>query len=785
MASFFAFMAKKPQAEIDKPVAESQLSLPRSAKNEYGVSGEMTISTFDSEEQRVDELSLRDYRRMRDNDGQVQMLLSAVYNTILAAGFEIVDDPDYLDENKDSETQEDSEEKLFVEQNLQNPRWKDGMSTDIEHINRINLRAFEEGYRLFEVVYRLDPDGKFRLDKLAPRGARSSDTELKIITDDKGNFHGFHQRTYFNSKTIDVRVVNDTDIAKVINVVYGSEYGSNYGRSALKPIHYHYDKLHKALYLNHVGHELGAIKFRHVKKKGGGSQTSDDKLFNTLTRVGSESVVMYPEAQYELIFEDVSDAAVMAIGKDMIMYHTAQMAKAIMAQFIDLGSQVASTGARSLGEDQIAFFKNGLQAIAHRLIEVPWNRLIADLVKINFNHGIYPSLKVNPLQDESVTILYETFKEFAKSGGITDKLKAELLSKASEKLKLDINTEEILTDLEAEKKLEQDHKDQEMQLQQQRFAQPAKSTNLADYMEDGPLVSTAVESDNIRPLFLDEQKLKLVDIKRKLDDARVRAEYVLRDKLSIQREAIVTDYLAAIRRGKKSIKKVTISLAEQDQNHKYSEELLLLAFELSEYGKILAANELGRPVPTTKAAERALIEDMVEIMTEEQETRLQLRLRSIANNALQTGMPENETRIRLEQEFTSFFDSVVAPTLSLLIPESFNRGRSISFKQYSDDIFAYRYTAVLDSRTTAYCRKMDGSVFQSNDPNFALVTPPNHFGCRSFWTPITKVESTLQSLVVTGKPLDLPSYSSVSSFRDVGLSEASLENEIQNLIDTI
>ena len=44
-------------------------------------------------------------------------------------------------------------------------------------------------------------------------------------------------------------------IGDSVFAVFGEEFGSNYGRSGLKAVWYHYDKAHKGNFLNHVGHE--------------------------------------------------------------------------------------------------------------------------------------------------------------------------------------------------------------------------------------------------------------------------------------------------------------------------------------------------------------------------------------------------------------------------------------------------------------------------------------------------------------------------------------------------
>jgi SPP1 gp7 family putative phage head morphogenesis protein len=808
---------KIPTTKIEV-TAPKEIERVRFAKNELlaekGVPNEMYVSSYYNEERRVDDLSILDYRKMRDNDGQVQMILNAIYNTIQAAGFEVEDDDSFIEAQteaikaeeannkpveidptksapkKEKKPVEVSEEKKFIERLFNDPKWKLGMSEDIRSVNRNFLRAIEEGYRVYEVIYRSDPDGMIRLDRLAPRAIKYSDEELKLIADDHGNFIGFHQKATYAEKVVDIFVKNDSDIHKAILVVYGGQYGSNYGRPALKPVFYHYDKAHKGMYLNHVGHELGANKFKVLYTEGNVNQTTVDSALNILQRTGQLSTIVLNKQQFTLEMQDASDANVMAQGREMIQYHTGQMSKALLAQFIDLGTKTTGTGARSLGEDQMDFFKVGLQSIAEELLDSTWNLIIADLIKINFNKGIYPRYKTNKINDNTVAALYDTFMELIKKDAATDSVKAEIIGKTAENLGLDINAEDIAGELEAKKmddeRVRQETFQQEQQNIQTKAAVMQKMPNKVNLSDYG--VETEVEQATTRSLYPNEQNVKFVDIKYKLDQTRDQGEILLTRKLESEKNGIVNRYTEALREGRKSIKNIKVQLAENETT--YLEELTMLALGLVEFGKLMAAGEIGKAVPMTSKAVTQATRDMVEAAVAEQSSKLQFRLQSVANDSLDQGIPENETRLRLEQEFDNFINGIVAPTLGAIIPKAFNRGRQVSFDKYQDSIFAYRYTAVLDNRTTDYCRSLDGRVLQKTDPNYPLITPPNHFGCRSFWTQISVDQS--KGVRVDGKPFDLPTYSSISTFRDTPTEltekvghENHLHAEISNLMSQL
>lgn len=726
-------------------------TIPDNMTTQFGKPGEMFVMNYKNEERRIDNLKITDYRLMLDNDGLIQMLWNAIVNTIMSAGFKIEDDGDI-------ESEKSSKEKEFIEKVLFSPVWKGGMKTSFNLVSRTMLRAFVEGYRVFELVWKMGEDGKFYIDKVAPRAGKT-DTEFYIVVDDNGEFVGFTQKVNFLNSLTDITVVNDGPIKKVVKATFGEEFGSNYGRSGLKAAWYHYDKAHKGMYLNHVGHELGAIKYRNFKHTLNDSSRVET-IVTSLSKVGMESVGAFNKNDGELFFEDVADAGVLAVGKDMILIHYSMIAKSILAQFIDLGSNGAS-GNRALGETQMSFFKQGLQSIATIILEDTWNQIISDIVKVNFNNGIYPKLCINPIDDKKSETLYNAFNEMVKQGMLSDSIVNKLQEEISEKLDLDVTEEQILADSETKRQNEQEVKNNVFQQQQLNKIKMSEHVHLEDELEEVKDMSYLLPAI-MRDLYKDENKVKLADIKMKLVSSENQAKMVLRNKLQVQKDGIVNAYLKSVREGKKAIMNTNVELQEVAT---YSDELYMLAEDLLNYGKIVASNELKLPVPNTPKADRESLLANIGLIILDQQNRLNFRLKQVANNALNADLPENQTRLLLESDFESFFDRIVSPTVDSVVPTYLNKGRQIAFDKYDKDIFAYRYTAVLDSKTTEYCRNLDGRVFQKNDPEYIMVSPPNHFGCRSIWTPITQEES--EGVVVTGKPANVPVFGSISSFKDI------------------
>lgn len=74
--------------------------------------------------------------------------------------------------------------------------------------------------------------------------------------------------------------------------------------------------------------------------------------------------------------------------------------------------------------------------------------------------------------------------------------------------------------------------------------------------------------------------------------------------------------------------------------------------------------------------------------------------------------------------------------------EALNEARHAYFESpdLAGFVLAYEYSAILDDRTTDFCRHMDGFVRAHDDDIWDTYRPPNHFNCRSLLIPVTQVD---------------------------------------------
>jgi SPP1 gp7 family putative phage head morphogenesis protein len=73
----------------------------------------------------------------------------------------------------------------------------------------------------------------------------------------------------------------------------------------------------------------------------------------------------------------------------------------------------------------------------------------------------------------------------------------------------------------------------------------------------------------------------------------------------------------------------------------------------------------------------------------------------------------------------------------------YNAGRVARYLDPDNEDFveALQYDAVVDTRTTDLCKRLDGKIISIHRADkIAQMTPPNHFSCRATWLPVTKYE---------------------------------------------
>lgn len=74
------------------------------------------------------------------------------------------------------------------------------------------------------------------------------------------------------------------------------------------------------------------------------------------------------------------------------------------------------------------------------------------------------------------------------------------------------------------------------------------------------------------------------------------------------------------------------------------------------------------------------------------------------------------------------------------LTEAFNEGRRTFFEDDDLDgyVEAYQYSAIIDGRTTEFCRTANGRIWPVDSELWKKYVPPNHFNCRSLMIPVVQ-----------------------------------------------
>jgi len=83
---------------------------------------------------------------------------------------------------------------------------------------------------------------------------------------------------------------------------------------------------------------------------------------------------------------------------------------------------------------------------------------------------------------------------------------------------------------------------------------------------------------------------------------------------------------------------------------------------------------------------------------------------------------------------------MLATSAIINIAESVNLGRETGFDDIRNQIGAYLWSAILDSRTCRICKSLDGTYFEPGDSALAELKPPLHLSCRCILAGILKEE---------------------------------------------
>lgn len=363
-------------------------------------------------------LSLQVFDRMRKEDPQVGSVLRAVTLPIRRTQWMI--DP----QGARGPVVEHVAADLGLPIKGQTPkaplRMRDRFSWD-EHV-RLALLELVFGHSFFEQLYRIDDNGMARLRKLAWRPPRSIE-KIKVARD--GGLEGIKQHGL--DQTIAVQHL----VAYVNEREGGNWLGQSLLRTAYKMWLLKDRGLRtQSLTLDRNGLGVPVYTGAEMPESVQNSQTDRDAWLASEQKAGlkvakefrsgdAAGAAIPPGAKLEL--KGVEGR--LPDSDKPIRYYDEQIARAVLAHFLNLGTE---TGSWALGSTFADFFTGSLNAVAQQIADVAQQHVVEDLVDLNWGSA-EPAPRIVPTQigeDQAATA--ESIKSLIESGAVVpdDELEA-------------------------------------------------------------------------------------------------------------------------------------------------------------------------------------------------------------------------------------------------------------------------------------------------------------------------------------------------------------------------
>lgn len=265
-----------------------------------------------------------------------------------------------------------------------------------EHL-RLALLELPFGYSFFEQVYRVEGD-RARLRKLAWRPPR---TISKIDVAGDGGLIAIEQ---LGAAGRDIRIPVD----RLVAYVNDREGGNWLGQSILRTAYKNWllkDRMLRAQALTVERNGLGVPVYEAAPVPDGASSSERDAWQNSEKEAGLKLATGFRAG--DAAGASIPNGASLDLkgvqGKlpetdQPIRYHDEQIARAVLAHFLNLGTE---TGSWALGSTFANFFTDSLNAVAQHVGDVTQQHVVEDLVDVNWGtEEPAPRLVFEPIGSE-------------------------------------------------------------------------------------------------------------------------------------------------------------------------------------------------------------------------------------------------------------------------------------------------------------------------------------------------------------------------------------------------
>jgi len=311
--------------------------------------------------------SLKVYDAMRSQDGQVTSVLRAVALPVRLTPWRL--DPNGARDEVVQQVADDLGLPIVGQPVTRRLRDRNRFSW-LEHL-QLALLMLPFGHMYFEQVYRIDDaTGLARLRKLAPRMPKTIE---KIDVADDG---GLESITQWSNKVGERQ--RPIPVTRLVAYVHEREGGNWLGRSLLRPGYKNWLIKDRLLRVQAQTIERNGMGIPVYEGAEGEDDLTKGAQMAQQWRAGEAAGSATPHgAKLRLagVEGELPDAM------PAIRYHDEQIARTVLAHFLNLGTQ---TGSWALGSTFADFFTLSLQALAQQIADTASQHVVEDLVDANY-----------------------------------------------------------------------------------------------------------------------------------------------------------------------------------------------------------------------------------------------------------------------------------------------------------------------------------------------------------------------------------------------------------------
>ena len=613
------------------------------------------------------------------------------------------------------------------------------------------LNGLENGWSVSEKNWKIIDKGRWK-GKIGLASIKDKDPEeYSPITDSFGNLTGI-----INTGNQSADYGRKYPINKFIVHTFWKKYENIFGESVLRAVYRHWwskDNIIKFwnIYLNKFGMPTVVAKYT-----SGASDEEQKEVIEILKTIQTETGVTIPDDFDLKLLEAMrrGDAGY----ESAINLHNAEMSKAIFGQ--TLTTEQGSIGSQALGNvhfDILVFYVEHLQRLLQEVID---EQLIRQLIDFNFSDVTeYPYMQMKSIVKDDKHKQVELFNKAVKDGTIKE---TTIDDENHIRDMLNFGDRE-LTDRE------QQLIDDQSKRKEEEPVPPIPTPTPEDETDEGDLVESSFEEFRKpkRKLTSYEKKVDFETVFNTMEDNQAKTVDKMTDVVRRQ----LDDVLAKIKRRDLINKKTSLREVDKLDLSYLRDMRLILAENMRDTyldGRSQANAEVNKAKQQFAAPELKLeplqpkemlkeFEGKAFIITGAARDDILKTIKMHIYNGRQKGKTLKQIVFNIEEDMKGWLKSgVLVPDADGVmrahrasrietivrtnISEAYNQGRKAEFVAMGDDVPAYQYSAILDSRTRDDHAAMDLKIYLKDDPIWDRWTPPNGFNCRCILVPVLKEE---------------------------------------------